>query len=96
MEVTGNFQMTSQGWRRRLSGRRRISINCCTGKNKIPGTNASSYENPEYDKLYEQTRFMPNGPERFALFARMNEMIREDVPVILGYSPIVVACASRG
>ena len=45
-----------------------------------------SYDNPEYDKLYEQIRFMPNGPERFALFARMNEIIRRDLPVIFTFN----------
>ena len=29
---------------------------------------------------------MPNGPERFALFARMNEIIRRDLPVIVTFN----------
>jgi oligopeptide transport system substrate-binding protein len=89
IEVTGNFQMTSQAWGADYPDAENF-YQLLYGKNKIPGTNASNYDNPEFDKLYEQTRFMPNGPERFALFARMNEMIREDVPLIVTYSPIVV------
>ena len=29
---------------------------------------------------------MPNGPERFALFRRMSEIIKEEVPLLLRYN----------
>jgi ABC-type transport system substrate-binding protein len=89
VEVTGNFQMTSQGWQADYPDAENF-YQLLYGPNGVPGTNASNYENPEFDKLYEQTRFMPNGPQRYALFARMNEMLREDVPMIISFSPTVV------
>lgn len=51
--------------------------------NRAPGSNYGSYDNPEYDRLFEEIRFMPNGPERYARFERMNALIREDVPVAM-------------
>lgn len=50
-------------------------------KNVAPGPNHASYKNPEYDKLYEQIRFMAPGPERNTIFAQMNQIIHDDVPV---------------
>jgi oligopeptide transport system substrate-binding protein len=79
---SGNFQMTEQGWGADYPDAENF-YQLLYSKNKTPGPNVSSYENAEYDALYEQIRSMPNGPERFALFARMNEMIRRDVPIIV-------------
>lgn len=57
-------------------------------KNGPPGPNHSGFNNAAYDKAYEAARHMPNGPERMALFKQMNELIREEVPVILGYNTV--------
>ena len=38
---------------------------------------------PEYDKLYEAAHALPDGPERNALFRKMNELI-------LGYAPWIL------
>ena len=58
------------------------------GPNKAPGPNHGSYVNPEFDSLYEQMRFMPNGPERFAIITKMAAIIKEDVPAALTYNSI--------
>jgi ABC-type transport system substrate-binding protein len=86
---SGNFQMAGSGWQADYPDAENF-YQLLYSPNKPPGPNSSGYNNPEYDKLFEQTRFMPNGPERFALFARMNEMIREDVPVIVTFNHIAV------
>lgn len=57
-------------------------------KNAPPGPNHSGFNNAAYDKAYEAARHMPNGPERMALFKQMNELIREEVPVIPGYNSL--------
>jgi ABC-type transport system substrate-binding protein len=85
----GNFQMTEQGWGADYPDAENFYA-LLYGPNKTPGPNASNYQNPEYDKLYEQIRYMPNGPERYALFARMNELIRRDLPIIFTWSPVRV------
>jgi oligopeptide transport system substrate-binding protein len=89
VEVTGNFQMTDAGWQADYPDAENF-YQLLYGPNKVPGPNSTSYANPEYDKLYEQSRFMPNGPERYAIFARLSEIMREDVPIIITWSPIAV------
>jgi len=54
------------------------------GKNGPPGPNHSGFANAAYDKAYETARLMPNGPERIALFKVMNQIIKDEVPVIIG------------
>ncbi len=58
------------------------------GKNGPPGPNHAGFNNPAYDKAYEASRHMQSGPERLALFKQMNELIREEVPVVLGYNSL--------
>lgn len=50
------------------------------GPNESPGSNHCNYKNAEYDALYRQIRTMPPGPERTAVYTRMNEMLIEDAP----------------
>jgi oligopeptide transport system substrate-binding protein len=57
-------------------------------KNVAPGPNGSSFADAGYDKAYEASRYMPNGPERYAYFKTMNEIIKDQVPVILGYNTL--------
>ena len=58
------------------------------GKNGPPGPNHAGFNNAAYDKAYEASRHMANGPERLALFKQMNEIIRDEVPVVLGYNSL--------
>ncbi len=57
------------------------------GKVKHQGENAANYANPEYDRLFEKMRAMENGPERLAVIARMQEILRRDAPWIWGFHP---------
>lgn len=50
------------------------------GPNASPGSNHSNYDNPEYDRLYEQIRTMPAGPERTEIYERMRDMLIKDAP----------------
>lgn len=86
---SGNFQMAASGWQADYPDAENF-YQLLYGPNGIPGPNASGYKNPEYDKLYEQSRFMSPGPERHAIFARMNEILREDVPIIFTSTGISV------
>jgi hypothetical protein len=54
---------------------------------KHQGENASNYENPEFDALFERMRNMPNSPERQHVIDRMTEIFRRDAPWIGGYHP---------
>jgi oligopeptide transport system substrate-binding protein len=48
------------------------------------GENSANYQNPEYDRLFERMRNLENGPERFALIERMQEILRRDSPWVFG------------
>ncbi|MDX9912638.1 MAG: ABC transporter substrate-binding protein [Phycisphaerales bacterium] len=50
------------------------------GPNESPGANHSNYKSPEYDRLYEQIRTMPPGPERTAIYEQMRDLLIEDAP----------------
>ncbi len=50
-------------------------------------TNNSNYSNPQFDRLYEKVRVMPESPERTGLYAKMINIISEDCPVLLLTEP---------
>jgi oligopeptide transport system substrate-binding protein len=57
------------------------------GKVKHTGENSANYQNPDYDKLFDQMRAMENGPERQVLIDRMVAILRHDAPWIWGFHP---------
>ncbi len=57
------------------------------GKVKFHGENASNYQNPEFDHLFEQMKAMQNGPQRQAIIAEMVEIVRRDAPWLWGLHP---------
>ena len=59
------------------------------GPNKPPGQNSSSFDNEEYNQLYEKMRFMTNNEQRFKIIKRMAEILQEEVPVIFESTPLV-------
>lgn len=52
------------------------------GPNSSPNPNHSNYVNPEFDRLYENIRTMPDGDEKTGICVRMAEIIIEDCPWI--------------
>lgn len=48
------------------------------GPNKKPGPNSANYQNPQYDKLFEQMRAMDDSPERQAIIVKMRDIATED------------------
>jgi oligopeptide transport system substrate-binding protein len=51
------------------------------------GENVSNYQNPEFDRLFEQMRNMGNGEQRYRLIQSLQELVRRDAPWIFGYHP---------
>ena len=51
------------------------------------GENAANYSNPEYDRLFDRMKNMPDGAERQAIIDRMVEILRHDAPWAFGYHP---------
>ncbi|SMF72490.1 ABC transporter substrate-binding protein [Pseudobacteriovorax antillogorgiicola] len=84
---SGNFQIADAGWGADYPDAENF-YQLLYSKNKAPGPNDGNFNNPKYDALYEKSRFMPNGPERFELFKQMNDIIKEEVPVLLVFNPL--------
>ena len=51
------------------------------------GENASNYRNEEFDRLFEEMRFLDDGPHKEALVHRMIEIVQQDAPWMFGYYP---------
>ena len=56
-------------------------------RSRTQGENASNYASPEYDRLFESMRAMPNGRERQQLIDRMLEIARHDAPWVWSTFP---------
>jgi ABC-type transport system substrate-binding protein len=54
------------------------------GPNGSPGSNDANYDNPEFNRLYEQAAVMLPSPERTAIYQQMNQMLIDDCVTITG------------
>ena len=55
-------------------------------KNFCPnGPNYTHYQNPKFDKLYEQSQSTSNDSLRFELYRQMDNLMLEDAPVVILY-----------
>jgi oligopeptide transport system substrate-binding protein len=50
------------------------------GPNAAPGPNGANYNSAEYNKLFEQMRFMRDSPERRTIIRQMQEVFVRDLP----------------
>ena len=62
-------------------------LNGAQAKVSKGGENASNYNNPEYDRLFEQMKNMPNGAQRQKIIDGMLEILRHDSPWMWGENP---------
>ncbi|MDH3467986.1 MAG: ABC transporter substrate-binding protein [Gammaproteobacteria bacterium] len=56
-------------------------------KVEAQGENASNYQNPEFDRLFERMKNMDNSPQRQEIIDQMMTIIRRDAPWIWGFHP---------
>jgi ABC-type transport system substrate-binding protein len=54
------------------------------GKNLAPGQNYSNFENAEFDSLFKKLSYMQPSPTRTAIAAKMDAIVQEEVPWVLG------------
>lgn len=54
------------------------------GPNKSPGANGSNYDNPEFNKMFEDAVIMLDSPERTAKYEKMNKFLAEEVVAMFG------------
>ncbi|MCX8048370.1 MAG: ABC transporter substrate-binding protein [Methylohalobius sp.] len=57
------------------------------GKVKYGGENAANYENPEFDRLFEQMRNLDDTPARLELIQKLTEILHRDAPWVFGFHP---------
>ena len=84
---SGNFQLAEGAWLADYPDAENF-YQLLYGKNLAPGPNRSHFVNAAYDAAYEASRTMPNGPERLALFRKMNQILLDEMPVVLGYNSL--------
>lgn len=87
---TGQAQLFSWGWMADYPDPENFLflLYSKNGKVKHGGENASNYHNEKFDKLYEQAKALPNGPERLAKIRRLMKIVQQDAPLIWGVHPI--------
>ncbi|BBM83398.1 ABC transporter substrate-binding protein [Candidatus Uabimicrobium amorphum] len=56
------------------------------GPNASPGSNASNFDHPEYNELFEKAKPMPDSEERTKLYKRMTEILLEECVGMFGFS----------
>ena len=54
-----------------------------------PNKHSSKFDHPEYNKLYEEMRFMNNSPKRFEVIKKMAQILQDEQPVIFDSTPLV-------
>jgi ABC-type transport system substrate-binding protein len=57
--------------------------------------NNSAFENPEFDKLYTEIRYMENSPERFKKLNRMSDIMKEEAPANPLYNQLVTGLIQK-
>ncbi len=56
------------------------------GPNGSPGSNDANFSDPQYDRLYEQSSIMQPGPERTAIYRKMNRILVDSCVAMTGVS----------
>lgn len=84
---SGAFQLASSAWQADYPDPENF-YQLLYSKNGPPGPNHSGFKNAAYDKAYEAARLMPHGPERLALLRTMNDILKEELPIIIGQNSL--------
>jgi ABC-type transport system substrate-binding protein len=85
----GNAQLFFFGWNADYPDPENMLflLHGAQAKVKESGQNAANYRNGEYDRLFEQMKGMPDGPERQAVIDRMVAILQHDAPWLFGFHP---------
>jgi ABC-type transport system substrate-binding protein len=85
----GNAQIFEWGWHADYPDPENFLflLHGAQGKVKSAGENASNYANPEFDRLFEEMKNMPNSARRQEIIDRAVDTLRRDAPWLWGYHP---------
>jgi ABC-type transport system substrate-binding protein len=89
-----NFQLALYGWAADYPDAENF-YQMLISRNAAPGPNLASFSHPEYDRTYEAARFMAAGPERLVHLRRMNDILRDEVPLVPLYSNMRVGLRQK-
>ncbi len=56
-------------------------------KVEYSGENSTNYQNPEFDRLFEQMKNIENGPMRLEIIREMTWILQRDAPWLWGFHP---------
>ena len=90
----GNFQLADYGWVADYPDAEDF-YQLAYGRNVPPGNNWMGFRNAAYDRAYEASRYLANGPDRLAYFRTMNAILKDEVPLIPTYDPLRFGIAQR-
>lgn len=87
---TGNAQLFDWGWMADYPDPENFLFLLYgpNGKVKYGGENATNYENPQFDALFNQIKNLPNGPERQQKIDQALKILRQDAPWAWGFHSI--------
>ncbi len=87
---TGHAQLFLWGWNADYPDPENFFFLLYGPNAKVPygGENAVNYQNKQFDRLFEKMRNMDNGPERYRLIHRLQEIVRYDAPWVFGFHPM--------
>jgi ABC-type transport system substrate-binding protein len=93
----GKYQVFWLGWNADYPDAENFMflLTTAAGKTKFDGENTANYSNPEYDRLFNQMKITPDGPEKQKLLDRMVAILREDAPWTMGFYPYASAAAQE-
>jgi oligopeptide transport system substrate-binding protein len=86
----GNWQVASGGWLADYPDPENFLFLFYgpNGKVKHGGPNATNYEDPEYDRLFEQMESMQSSPARLKIINEMMLILQRDAPAAWQYFPV--------
>jgi oligopeptide transport system substrate-binding protein len=90
---SGNTQMFFLGWHADYPDPENFMFLLFGPNGTQDGENKARYENPAFDRLFEQMRNMDSGPRRQAIIDQMVKIAREDAPWVWGFHPKTYALA---
>lgn len=85
---SGNFQLAYLAWYADYPDAQDY-YQILYSKSMAPGPNSGGYANAAYDKAYEASLALPNGPQRYELFRQMNAILRDEVPLVPLYESVL-------
>jgi len=91
--AAGNFQMMFYGW----TGDPDAAdfYQQLITRNLAAGSNLTAFSNPAFDREFDAALLLPNGPERYAHFRKMNDILVDEMPMIFTLDPVIVGLKQK-